>query len=65
MLFTTSSVQSIVYCKFSSLGDVYGLADCIQSNFNGSKTFGTMKICSRQGYFELMSVNHLFNMKVY
>ena len=30
----------------------------IQSNFDGSKTFGTMKICSRQGEFELMSVNH-------
>ena len=25
---------------------------------NGSHTFGTMKICSRQGDFELMSVNH-------
>ena len=30
----------------------------IQSNFNGSNTFGTMKICSRQGQFELLSVNH-------
>ena len=30
----------------------------IQENFNGSNTFGTMKIYSRQGYFELMSVNH-------
>ena len=30
----------------------------IQSNFNGSNTFGTMKICSRQGQFELVSVNH-------
>ena len=30
----------------------------IQKNFNGSNTFGTMKICSRQGKFELMSVNH-------
>ena len=26
--------------------------------FNGSNTFGTMKICSRQGCFDLMSVNH-------
>ena len=26
--------------------------------FNGSNTFGTIKICSRQGKFELMSVNH-------
>ena len=30
----------------------------IQSNFKGSNTVGTMKICSRQGQFELMSVNH-------
>ena len=30
----------------------------IQPNFNGSNTFGTMKICSRQGLFELMSVKH-------
>ena len=30
----------------------------VQSNLNGSNTFGTMTICSRQGLFELMSVNH-------
>ena len=30
----------------------------IQLNFNGSNSFGTMKIYSRQGKFELMSVNH-------
>ena len=30
----------------------------IQLNFNGSNTFGTTKICSRRGLFELMSVNH-------
>ena len=30
----------------------------IQSNFNGSNTFGGMKTCSRQGSFELVSVNH-------
>ena len=30
----------------------------IQNNFNGSNTFGTLKICSRQRQFELMSVNH-------
>ena len=29
----------------------------IQSNYNGSNTFGTMTICSRQGLFELMTVN--------
>ena len=28
----------------------------LQSNFNGSNTFGTMKICSRQGYFEPLGV---------
>ena len=27
-------------------------------SFNGSNTFGTMKISSRQGKFDLMSVNH-------
>ena len=32
--------------------------DILQSNFNGLNTFGTIKICSRQGSFELMSVNH-------
>ena len=30
----------------------------IQPWFNGTNTFGTMKLCSRQGKFELMSVNH-------
>ena len=30
----------------------------IQPNFNGSNTFETMKICSRQGSFELMSISH-------
>ena len=30
----------------------------IQSNFNGSNTFGTMKISSRQGYFEPMRVDY-------
>ena len=30
----------------------------VQQNFSGSNSFGTMKICSRQGKFELMSVNH-------
>ena len=28
----------------------------IQSNFNGSNTFGTMKICASQGWFEPMRV---------
>ena len=28
----------------------------IQSNFNGSNTFGTKKICSRQGQFEPLRV---------
>ena len=30
----------------------------IQYNFNGSNTFGSMKICLRPGWFELVSVNH-------
>ena len=30
----------------------------LQKNFNGSKTFGAMKICSRQRLFELVSVTH-------
>ena len=37
---------------------VFFLILYIQSNFNGSNTFGTMKRCSRQGQVELMSVNH-------
>ena len=30
----------------------------LQQNFNGSNSFGIMKICSRQGKLELMSVSH-------
>ena len=30
----------------------------IQSNFNGSNTFGTMQISSRQGKFEPMRVDY-------
>ena len=30
----------------------------IQSNFNGSNTFGTIKISSRQGQFEPMRVDY-------
>ena len=30
----------------------------VQSNFNGSNTFGTMKINSRQGLFEPMRVDN-------
>ena len=30
----------------------------LQSNFNGSNTFGTMKISSRQGQFEPMKVDY-------
>ena len=33
-------------------------ATVIHQNFNGLNNFGTMKMCSRQGYLELMSVNH-------
>ena len=29
----------------------------VSVNFSGSNTFGTMKIYSRQGWFELMCVN--------
>ena len=28
----------------------------IQQNFNGSNTFRSIKLCSRHGYFELMSI---------
>ena len=36
-----------------------GLAQCeIQSNFNGSNTFRTMKISSRQGKFEPVRVDY-------
>ena len=34
------------------------LQNFVPKNFNGSNIFGTMKICSTQGYFELMGVNH-------
>ena len=37
---------------------LFFLLNCVQWNFNGSNTFGTMQICSRRGYFELMTVNH-------
>ena len=30
----------------------------LQSNFSGSNTVGTMKMCSSQGKLELTSVNH-------
>ena len=30
----------------------------LQQNFNSSNIFGTMKMCSRQGQFELMSIDH-------
>ena len=29
----------------------------VQSNFNGSNNFGTIKRCSRQEFFELICVN--------
>ena len=35
--------------KPKRIGTNYYLGDKIQSNFTGSNTFGTMKICSRQG----------------
>ena len=44
-----------IFCLVSVLKGIptsqaYSLLSCnIQSNFNGSNTFGTMKICSRQG----------------
>ena len=34
------------------------LSKYIQPNFNGSNTFETIKRCSTQGLFELMSVNY-------
>ena len=36
---------------------IYLLLLLLQSNFNGSNTFGTMKISSRQGLFEPMRVD--------
>ena len=35
-----------------------GHGQLLQQTYNGLNTFGTMKICSRQGKFELMSVDH-------
>ena len=48
------------FCKcfdISRVENKKGLCAYIQ-NFNGSNTFGTIKICSRQAELELMSVNH-------
>ena len=39
-------------------GHVIWSAEDIQLNFNGSNTVGTMKISSRQGYFEPMRVDY-------
>ena len=36
----------------------YVLIHLIQTNFNGSNTFGTKKICLKQGKIELMRVIH-------
>ena len=46
LYFSISSPRCLIKC------------DNIQQNFNGSNSFGTMKIRSREGKFELMSVNH-------
>ena len=35
---------------------VLGKGVLLKWNFSGSNTFGAMKICSTQGYFELMSI---------
>ena len=45
-----------VFCPVMLVVPEYGTR--VQQNFNGSNTFGTMKKGSRQGVFELMSVNH-------
>ena len=37
---------------------IFFLNTIIQSNFNGSNTFWTMKISSRQGLFELIRVDY-------
>ena len=36
----------------------YSTSVCIQLNFNGWNTFGTMKISSRQGWFEPVRVDY-------
>ena len=43
----------------NELGDMTKMTTMlIQSNFNGSNTFGTKKISSRQGEFEPMRVDY-------
>ena len=49
-LFTSEQSPEVQYCSRKLRK--------IQPNFNGLNTLGTMKICSRQGQFEVMSVNH-------
>ena len=53
MMYTNNLSKSSIHIK-RMLHRVFE----IQLYFNGSNTFGTMIICSRQGEFELMSVNH-------
>ena len=37
---------------------VYQIFSYVQSNLDGSNLFGTMKICSRDGWFEPLRVNY-------
>ena len=52
MLLTINYMHTLLY-KYMIVSKML-----IQPNFNDSITFGTMKRCSRQGYFELMSIHH-------
>ena len=53
-LATSSTVGSSLWETFTFTF----LLNYIQKNSSDWNTFGTMKICSSQGYFKLMSVNH-------
>ena len=50
-----NNVESISNQRFNL---ICLLGILLQANYNGSNTFGTIKICSREGQFELVSVNH-------
>ena len=52
------SHQRLIFVLLENITLFHGLIWIVQSNFNGSDTFGTMKICPRQGLFEPMRVDY-------
>ena len=58
LLLGTSQWYLTINDKIYCLKNVKPHVNNLQSNFNGSNTFGTMKISSRQGYFEPTRVDY-------